>query len=145
MGKTIKMPSSSEIAEAYREGAGRAPAKYKAKVAKTTGVIQAGIDGESLYAAKMQDVIANGTRAKGLSKVSDSDWQKGASEKGAARIGPGMLAAQDKRTRNYETTRSALDGLTLADKTTDAMTNIDNNVKAVVKAMQDAKKSRLGL
>ena len=145
MGKTIRMPSQTEIAKSYADGASRAPAKYKDGVERTTGFKEAAIAGEALYAAKMQEVISNGTRAKGLEKSSDEDWKKGVREKGAARIGPGMTAAADKRTRNYEPFRASLEGMTLPDKTTDPMANIDNRLKPVVNKLVETKKSIMGL
>lgn len=145
MGKTIRMPSQTDIAKSYAEGAGRAPAKYKEGVERTTGFKEAAIAGEALYGAKMQEVIANQARAKGLEKTSDEDWKKGVRDKGAARIGPGMTASAEKRTRNYEPFRSALEGMTLPDKTTDPMSNIDNRLKPVVGKLVETKKSIMGL
>lgn len=145
MAKTIRMPSQSDISKKYQEGASRAPQAYKDGVERTTGFKEAAIGGEALYAAKMQEVIATQARAKGLEKTSDEDWKKGVREKGAARIGPGMTASADKRARNYEPYRSALEGMTLADKTTDPMANIDNRLKPVVNKLVETKKSIMGL
>ena len=145
MAKTIRMPSQTDIAKAYSEGASRAPGKYKDGVERTTGFKEAAIAGESLYGAKMQEVVANQTRAKGLEKISDEDWKKGVRDKGAARIGPGMTASAEKRTRNYEPFRAGLEGMSLPDKTTDPMSNIDNRLKPVVAKQVEIKKSIMGL
>ena len=138
MANTIKMPSAEDIDKAYKEGAGRAPAKYKAKVLKTSGVIEASIAAQGLYEAKMSDPNVLARRAAKLANVTDEEWRKAASTVGAERIGKGMLAKSDKRKKNYESTRTALDGLSLPDKTTDWRANLANRAGAVIEAQKKA-------
>ena len=134
----VKMPSSSDIDRAYKEGAGRAPSRYKDAVSKTTGVIAAGVAGQKLYEQRMSDPKVLKRREEKLSKVTDSEWQKKATGLGAERIGRGMLENADKRAKNYEPIRSGLDGLSIPDRVADTDANIDARLKAVVHKMQEA-------
>ena len=140
----VKMPSQDEIKRAYTNSIPGVSGKYAEQVRKTTGVIEAAKAAEGLYAQKMQEAIANRSREKGLEKVTDEDWRKAALEKGAARIGPGMAAAVDKQAKGYEPYRTALASLELPDRTADPMTNVQNRVGGVVRAMVDTKKSVRG-
>ncbi|GAG91756.1 unnamed protein product [marine sediment metagenome] len=137
MTRSVKMPSQSDMDKAYKGSIGKAGTKYKAKVLKTTGVIQAGIDAQPLYVAKMSDPSVLARRAENLAKVTDGDWQKAAAEKGAPRLGPGMTAGAAKRSANYEPIRTGLDGLPLADKTANWEENVDNNVKGVIRKQKE--------
>ena len=132
------MPTADEIHKKYVEGAGRAPANYKAKVLKTSGVIDAAIAAQPLYEQRMQDVNVLKRRAEKLANVTDEEWRKQASTKGAERIGKGMIAAADKRKKNYEAIRTALDGLELPEKTTDWRSNLANRAGAVIQRMKEA-------
>ncbi len=114
--------------------------KYQSGIQGATGVIQAAIEGQSLYETKMRDPEVLSRRAKGLSKVSDADWKQAALAKGVQRIGAGMEAAAAKQAQNYEPYAQALSSLELAPKSADPMANIDNRVKPVVQRMLDTKK-----
>lgn len=141
----VRIPSSAEIDKRYREAIGRASSRYKDGVQATTGWQAAAIAGESNYAAGVAAAAADGRRAKALGAVSDSEWQRKATDLGAARIGPGMTANADKRTKNYEPIRSALASLSLPARTQEPMANIDARLKPVVEAEIAAKRSRLGI
>lgn len=141
----VRIKSSAEIDRRYREGIGRASTNYKTGVQGTTGWQAAAIAAEDNYVQGVQRAAAEGTRAKALGMVSDAEWQRASVEKGAARIGPGMTAGADKRTRNYEPIRSALASLALPPRTQDPFANIDARLKPVVEAEIAARKSRLGI
>jgi len=79
-----------------------------------------------------------------VSNVSNAEWQAAAANKGAARIGPGMQAGADKRTRNFEPFRTAIESVTLPDRTTDPIANVDARVKPIVQALVDTKKGIKG-
>jgi hypothetical protein len=143
----VKIPSAEEISRRYKEGAGRAPSNYAAGINATTDwQAKASSDSaESNYSTGVQAAIASRKRQKAVSNVSDSEWKSKAGSLGATRIGPGMQANADKRTKNYEPIRSALASLSLPDKTTDPMTNIDQRLKKTVEAEIAASKARLGI
>ncbi len=138
MVRTIKMPSSDVIDRNFKEGANRAPQKYQQGVSKVTDFKERAIAGQALYAQQMSNPNVLARRAEKLQEMPDNAWKDGALNKGAARIGPGMLAGADKRKANYEKIRTELDGLQLAEKTDDFRTNINNNVVAVVEAQKRA-------
>ena len=140
----VKIKSSTEIDKAYKDSIARVPTKYKEGIMRTTDTIAKGIAAEGLYAERMQESIAAERRKKALELVSEADWQKKASTLGAERIGKGMLANADKRSKNYEPYRSALASLDLPDRTSDPMTNVTNRVGGVVKTLVDTKKSIKG-
>lgn len=133
----VNIPSQADINKAWEESISRVPNRYKQGIERTQGFISAAIAGEDIWAAKTQEAIADRRRATKLGELSDTDWKNPALNKGAARIGPGMTASKDKRSRNYEPIRAALAGLSLPARVADTDTNIDNRVKLVVRTMQE--------
>lgn len=129
----------SEVQAKWEAGIGRAGANYKTGVTNAKNVIEKAIEAEPLFAAKMQDAIAKGSRAKGLAKVTTEQWRAAAQEKGAARIGPGMSAAKGKFNQGIGRVLSTIQGVSLPARTTDPLANVDNRVKPIVKALVDMK------
>lgn len=140
----VKIKSAEEINRRYKEAIPRVGASYKEQVAKVTDWQEKALAGQGVYEEKMANPEILARRGKAIAQVSNEDWKKKAVDLGAARIGPGMAANADKRTRNYEPIRSALAALDLPARTADPMANIDSRVKKVVQAEMDAKKARLG-
>lgn len=142
----VKIRPSSEIDKAYKDSIGRVPGRYKDAVGRVTDWQEkAGSDAaETLYAAKVQEAIASRRRQKATQKTSNEEWRAAASNVGAQRIGAGMQANADKRTRNFEPFRNAIEGASLPDRTADPMQNIDNRVKGMVKVLVDTKKQIKG-
>ena len=134
---TIKMPTSAEIAKAYEDAIPRVAARYKAKVGKVMNFKELAIKGQENYVTQMTkpDVLAR--REEALVEMPPDEWKKGAEDKGAVRIGPGMTAAAPKRTKNYEEIRSGLDGFTIADRTPDWEANVEGRLKPVVRRMKE--------
>ena len=118
----------------------RVPAAYQAGVQNAKDVINKGIAAEDLYAAKVQEAIANKSRAKGLAKVSDEQWRQAAMTKGGARIGPGMAAAKDKYASGMGEVLSTIQSVTLPPRSADPMANVDNRVKPIVDALSKMKR-----
>lgn len=132
------MPSSGDIAKAYKDAQARVPARYKKGVERVVDFKERSIAGQSRYVEKMSmaDVLAR--REKKTADMPDDEWKRKASTLGAERIARGMAANEEKRTRNYEPIRSALDGLSVPDKVVDVDANIDNILKPVVHTMRKA-------
>lgn len=141
----IKMPSQAEIDRKYKESIGRVPSAYKDGVQKTTDWAEkaSSDQAEQNYAAGVQEAAAAKRRQKAVSNVSNSEWQGKAANVGAARIGQGMTANADKRARNFEPFRSALDGKELSARTTDPIQNVER-VKEVVQTLVNTKKALKG-
>ena len=124
----------------YQAAIGAVPAKYKAGVQAATNTIENAIAAEPLYAAKVQEAVANKTRVKGLQKTSTAEWKSRASELGAARIGPGMNAALPKFRRGISDVLTTIEGVTIAERTADPEANVDGRVKPIVRALYDMKR-----
>ena len=142
----VKIKSSSDIDKSYKDAIGRVPAKYKEGVSRTTNWQEkaSSESAETLWNQRIMEAASAKRRQKAVSQVSNADWQSKASNIGATRIGPGMTASADKRTRNFEPFRAAIESTSIADKTADPMANIDNRVKPIVKSLVDTKKSIKG-
>jgi len=136
----VKTKGISATTKAWKDAQGSVPSKYKDGVARTTNWQASAIEGESNYVAGVQDAISRGARAKGIADVSDSEWKEAATKKGASRIGPGMAAAEPKYTRKMGEVISTIEGVSIAPRTQDPMSNIDNRVKPIAKALYDMKR-----
>lgn len=142
----VKIKSSSEIAKKWEEAIGRVPGAYKSGVTATNDWAEkaSSNEAEDLWNAKIAEAAAARRRQKAVSAVSNEEWKKAASEKGAARIGAGMTASKGKRTSNFEPYRNAIEGVSLPAKTADPMANIDARVKPIVSALVETKKGIKG-
>ena len=142
----VNIKSSADIAKRYGDAISRAPAAYKAGIQRTTNWQEkaASSEAEDLWAAKIAEASAAKRRQKAVSAISNAEWQSKAANVGATRIGPGMTAGAEKRTRNFEPYRSAIEGVSLAAKSADPMANIDNRVKPIVSALVETKKGIKG-
>jgi len=124
----------------YKDGIGKAPARYKAGVQKANNTIENAIAAQPLYEARVQESIANKSRVKGLQKTSTAEWKQQASTKGASRIGPGMQASLPKFQKGISEVLSTIQGVTIAERTTDPEANVDGRVKPLVRALYDMKR-----
>jgi len=142
MARVIDMPTADDIDKAYVASTSRVPARYKAGVEKNTNQKERSIAGQTLYEAKMADPEVLRRRKTKIEESPEGAWKDGAKGPGVDRIAKGMQRAAPKRKANYEKIRSALQGAELSEKVADADTNIDNNVKKVVRIMQEAAGTR---
>lgn len=142
----VKIKSASEIDVNYKNAIGRVPAAYKMGVQRTSDWQEkaSSESAEANWNAGVQEAASAKRRQRAVSQVSNADWQNAAANKGAQRIATGMQAGADKRTRNFEPFRSAIEGVSLPDRTTDPIANVDNRVKPIVSALVDTKKSIKG-
>ncbi len=124
----------------YRDGIGKAPARYKAGVEKNTNQNENAIASQGLYEARIQESIANKARVRGLQKSSTAAWKQAAATKGASRIGPGMQAALPKFQSGISEVLSTIQNTTIAERTADPMANIDGRVKPIAQALYDMKR-----
>lgn len=135
----VDTKSLEQTRKAWEDSHGRVPAAYSAGVASAKDVIAKGVAAEALYAQKVQEAISTGRRAKNLAKISDDDWRKAATEKGAARIATGMAASKEKFATGMSKVLSTIQGVTIAPRTADPMQNVDNRVKPIVAALAKLK------
>lgn len=142
----VKIKSAGQIDANYKAAIGRVPGAYKAGVMATTDWQEkaSSAEAEDLWKEKIAEAAAANRRQKAVSAVSNADWQGKAANVGAARIGSGMSANADKRTRNFEPYRSAIEGVSLPARTADPMANVDARVKPIVSALVETKKGIKG-
>lgn len=93
------------------------------------------------WSAGVAKAASEGRYAKGVARVSNEEWKKMASEKGAASIGQGMLLGAEKYARRFAPILTAMQNAVqgLPPRGTDAMANIDARLKPVVNAAMQAK------
>lgn len=142
----VKIKSSAQIDSNYKNAIGRVPGAYKSGVLATTDWQEkaSSNEAEDLWKQKIAEAAAANRRQKAVSQVSNSEWQSKAANVGSTRIGQGMSANADKRTKNFEPYRSAIEGVVLQPRSADPMANVDARVKPIVSALVDTKKSIKG-
>jgi hypothetical protein len=128
----------------YVQGASNNAEKLVKNYVNTTGKLDAAKSdaSEKLYAEKIAAAVANKSRQKGLSKVSESDMNAAMSATGAQNYRSGTGRSADKQSKNVEPYYAALDALEgkLPARTSDPMANLMNRAGAVVKTMVETKK-----
>jgi hypothetical protein len=118
---------------------GRAATNYPLGIDKNTNWHSRAVAGQSTYESAMMNPTVLDRRLTGLqNKTSQADWKQKAKDKGAPRISSGMAAGASKYQAAATVIISTLQGLALPDRTGDAMQNIDNRVKPIATALQQA-------
>ena len=135
----VKTKGLSATTKSWESAIGGVPAKYSEGVKATTDWQAKAIAGEDLYGQKIQEAVSKKSRAEGISKVSDSEWQGAALSKGAARIATGMTAAKGKFSTGISKVLSTIEGVTIAPRTADPMANVDGRIKPIVAALHEIK------
>src|SRR3990167_1010663 len=120
--------------------AGLIPQRYKEGIMATTDWQARAIAGDQLYKDKIAEAIAQDLRKKGIQKVTDADWKDASATKGASRIGPGISAAGEDFRKGIAGVIGVIEGVQLPERVADADTNIDNRVKPIARALQNAKR-----
>lgn len=131
------------IKRKYAGSAGQAATNYREAVSRTSGWQAAAIKGQANYVAKMTDTNTLARREKAIQNKSDEDWRRGAVNQGSTRIGQGISAAADKQAQGFAPYHAALSSLSLPDRTTDPVQNIQR-VVSVVQTMVNKNKEIKG-
>jgi len=99
-------------------------------------------DAEKLYAEKVTAAIARKARQKSLSKVSESDFNKGAEDAGSGAYSSGVTAKADKALKKVGPYLDEIDRLmpTMPKRGADPMTNLTSRAGHIVKGLADLKK-----
>ena len=140
MPKVIKV---SELQNNYKAGVGAKAQKWYDHFTSTTGIADAARSdaAETRYAAKMQQVIGNKQRQKGLAGITDSDIKASVLAGGSSVYSTPAQAKSAKYVRKFtpyvETINSAV--ASLPAKTADPIANVDNRVKPIVTALHAKK------
>ena len=140
----MKIKSITDSKAAFVAGGNRATEPYKKGIAAATDWQSNAIAAKELYNARIQEAIAAGRREKGLAEVSDTEWRNAALNVGAGKIAGAIVASQDKWAKEVSPYFDALSNTTLPVRTADPMTNVQNRVGGVVKALISKKKEIKG-
>jgi len=135
----VKTKGLSATTKNWESAIGSVPAKYSEGVRGTTDWQAKAIAGEELYAQKIQEAVSKKSRAEGISRTSDSEWQGSALNKGAARIATGMTASKGKFNTGISKVLSTIEGVTIAPRSADPMANVDGRIKPLVAALHSIK------
>jgi len=142
----VKIKSQQQIDANYKAAIGRVPGAYKTGVMATSNWAEkaSSNEAEDLWKQKIAEAAAANRRQKAVSQVSNAEWQGKAANVGSQRIGQGMTANADKRTRNFAPYHAAIESVSLAPRSADPMANVDARVKPIVQSLVDTKKSIKG-
>lgn len=133
------------------KGIDRATSNWKAGVAGASGRYTEGINAtndwqekamaaEESYATGIQQAVANRSREKGLSKVSNSEWKSKTATKGGQRWMPGVNAAEADYRKGLAPVLVIIEGVSLPPRTNDAAANVAARVTPIAVALQNAKR-----
>lgn len=117
------------------------PARYSAGVQVADWLTPAKSDAaERNYADGVGQAVANKTRQRKISALSNDDWKTAAVQKGAPIIGTRIQGALDKWMAAWSPMYSKIQTLvpSLPPATIDYMTNINNRLVPVVRAWKQA-------
>ncbi len=102
---------------------------------------QATTAAEPAYQAGVQAAIQRKAFSKGVSKAGTGKWQRGATEKGAQRFGPGVQLAQEAYSVGFAPYREAIARVQLPPRFARRDPRNLDRVKAVVDALKAVKES----
>lgn len=91
------------------------------------------------YKAGIQESLAKGTWAKGVTRAGHAGWQAGAIEKGVPRWGPGVQVAEPKYAKGFAPYRAAIAAVVLPPRFARRDPRNMARVAAVVDALVKAK------
>lgn len=126
----MKVKSQSDIKKNYEQSTSIVTDRYKDGVRDASWKEEA-IKGQGLYEEQMSNPTVLQRREKGINRVSDEEWRLNTQTKGAPIIASRMKLASGKQAQRFEPYRSALESITLPDKTTDPAQNVINRVTPI--------------
>lgn len=131
------MKTKEEARANLEASVGYIPDRYKAGVARADWATNAGSDqAERNYADAVAKAVTAKRRQNAVKKVSNSEWQNRAIEKGGAVIGERVRQAIEKQSAKWAPIYDAVrnDISRLPAKTTDFRSNITNRVVGTVES-----------
>ncbi len=124
----------------WKSGVAGASGRYAEGIQATNDWQEKAMAAEDRYAAGIQSAVANRSREKGLSKVSNSDWKSKTASKGTVRWSPGVNAAESDYRKGLAPVLSVIEGVALPERTNDAAANVAGRVTPIAVALQNAKR-----
>jgi hypothetical protein len=129
----------------YVTGSANNSQKLVTNYVKKTGKLDAAKSdsAEALWAAKIQQAIANKSRQKGLAGTTENAMNSAMTARGGTNYASGTAANADKQATNVAPYLDALDSLEgkYPARVADGMQNLTNRAGLVVKTLQALKKS----
>jgi hypothetical protein len=131
--------TSAEMVQNWTAAIPGVATKYGQGIDKNTTWHNKAMAGQTTYESAMMNPTVLQRRLSGLqNKTSQTEWKTRSKEVGGPRIASGMTAGTTAFQSAAGLIISTLQGLTLPDRTGDAMQNIDNRVKPIAQALQSA-------
>lgn len=138
------MKTITQAASNYKSSVSLVPERYRMGVesADWASAVRRP-EAEQNWSAGVQKAAAEQAYSKGVGRVSNEEWRRMASSKGAASIAQGMSLGADKYQRRFAPILSAMNDAakSLPARSTDAMANIDTRLKPIVTAAMAAAKA----
>jgi len=140
MSKTL-----ADSATAFKNSAGTASTEYQ-KAIPTTDPITPGTSpqAQANYVAKMTNPTILAKRLTNLQKVTVAAWRAAALAKGVPNINTGITNGSQKYQTNFSPFYSYISDFQTKPKTTNATTNIQNNLIPLAQGLQDLKNQSRG-
>ena len=137
----VKVKSEAQIKSNYEASTSDVARRFEAGVqgAEWRAAAEAG---QSLYEEQMRRDEILRRRLSGIQKVGDAEWRSSTINKGKGVIAARMKAASQKQVDGFRPYRTALEGLTLPERTSDPMANLLNRAGAVVETMVKVKEAQ---
>lgn len=98
---------------------------------------------EASYKAGIQEAIANGRFAKGVKRAGDAKWNRGCTQKGVARFGPGVQVAGDDYATGFAPFHTAISNTKLSQRYAKGDPRNLQRVKDIVDALVKTKARQL--
>ena len=136
----VKTKGIERSVAGWKSGVAGASGRYTEGINATNDWQEKAVAAEDRYAAGIQQAVANRSREKGLSKVSNSDWKSKAATKGSQRWAPGVNAAEADYRKGLAPVLSVIESVTLPERTNDAAANVAARVTPIAVALQNAKR-----
>jgi hypothetical protein len=141
----IQLKDVGTYASKYVARAQAATPDYKAGVqSPRRSQSQAAIAAAPTWAQAVQDAASRGSFAKGLNKSGDAKWQANALNKGGARYGSGVAAAQNDWATGVQPYLQTLSNLTLPARGVRGSPQNIARVQAVADALNKVRMQSMG-
>lgn len=141
----VKVKDLATSKRNYDGSASEAARRWKEEIPKAAwkeaAVAPAAVD---LHRVRTMEALDAGRRERGLAEWTDSEWAQRTVAKGGATMAGNMKGSADKWAKKFAPYKSALESVSLPDRTADAMSNIDNRLKPTVQALIDKKRELKG-
>ena len=124
----------------WKGGVSGASGRYTEGINATNDWQERAVASKQAYEQGIQQSIANGSREKGLAKVSNSEWKNKAATKGSQRWAPGVNAAEADYRKGLAPVLGVIEGVNLPERTNDAAANVAARVTPIAVALQQAKR-----